>query len=66
VEGPEGKIPLGRLRLRLDKNIKMDFQEMGWGHGLVELSQDRDRWPTFVNDVMILRVPKNVGNFPNS
>jgi hypothetical protein len=31
---PEGKRPLGRLRLRWEDNIKMDLQEVGWGHGL--------------------------------
>jgi hypothetical protein len=58
VERPEGKILLGRLRLILGINIKIDLQEMRWGHGLVDLSQDRDRWRTFVNYVMMLRVPK--------
>ena len=43
MERPEGKIQLGRLRLRLGINIKMDLQEMGWVRGLVDLSQDRDR-----------------------
>jgi hypothetical protein len=27
----EGKRPLGRPRLRWEDNIKMDFQEIGWG-----------------------------------
>ena len=36
LEGkPEGKRPLGRPRLRWEDNIKMDLQEVGWGHGLV-------------------------------
>ena len=30
----EGKRPLGRLRRRWEDNIKMDLQEVGWGHGL--------------------------------
>jgi hypothetical protein len=30
----EGKIPLGRPRCRWQDNIKMNLQEMGWGHGL--------------------------------
>jgi hypothetical protein len=34
LEGkPEGKRPLGRLRLRWDDNIKMDLQEVGGGGG---------------------------------
>ena len=31
---PEGKSPLGRPRRRWEDNIKMDLQEVGWGHGL--------------------------------
>jgi hypothetical protein len=34
VGEPEEKRPLGRLRLRREVNIKMDFQEIGWGIGL--------------------------------
>ena len=32
VGKPEGKRPLGRLRRRLEYNIKINLQEMGWGH----------------------------------
>jgi hypothetical protein len=31
---PEGNMPLGRLRYRVEDNIKLDIQEVGWGHGL--------------------------------
>jgi hypothetical protein len=31
---PEGNGPLGRPRLRWEDDIKMDLQELGWGHGL--------------------------------
>jgi len=31
---PEGKRQLGRPRLRREDSIKMDLQEVGWGHGL--------------------------------
>jgi hypothetical protein len=31
---PEGKRALGRTRRRLEDNIKMDFQVVGWEHGL--------------------------------
>ena len=34
VGKPEGKGPLGRPRRRWEDNIKMDHQEVGWGHGL--------------------------------
>jgi hypothetical protein len=30
---PEKKRPLGRPRCRWEDNIKMDFQEVGGGHG---------------------------------
>jgi len=34
VGKPEGKRPLGRPRHRWEDNIKMDLQEVEWGHGL--------------------------------
>ena len=34
VGKPERMRPLGRPRLRREDNIKMDLQEVGWGHGL--------------------------------
>ena len=34
VEESEGKRPLGTPRDRWEYNIKMDLQELGWGHGL--------------------------------
>jgi hypothetical protein len=57
VGRPEGSIPLGRPRRRWEENIKMDFQEAGWGMDWIELAQDRDRWRALVNVVMNLRVP---------
>jgi hypothetical protein len=30
----EGRRPLGKPRRRWQDNIKMNFQEAGWGHGL--------------------------------
>jgi hypothetical protein len=49
---PDGKIPLGRPRRRWHDNIKMEFQEVGWG-GIDwnALAQDRDRWWTLVNAI---------------
>ena len=34
VGKPEGKRPLGRPRSRWENNIKIDFQEVRWGHVL--------------------------------
>jgi len=34
VGKPEGRRPTGRPRCIWEDNIKMDRQEMGWGHGL--------------------------------
>jgi hypothetical protein len=35
VGKPEGKRPLGGPKRRWEDNIKMDLQEVGWGHGLI-------------------------------
>jgi hypothetical protein len=32
VGRPEGKRSLGSLKLKWEDNIKMDLQEVGWGH----------------------------------
>ena len=34
VGKPEGKRPLGRPRSGREYNIKMDFQDVVWGHGM--------------------------------
>jgi len=34
VRKPEGMRPLGRPRCRWEDNIKMNLQQVGWGHGL--------------------------------
>jgi len=62
VGKPEGKRPLGRPRHRWEDNIKVDIQEVGCG-GMdwIELAQDRDRWPVFVNAVMNLGFYKMQG-----
>jgi hypothetical protein len=57
VGKPEGKRPLGRLRLRWEDNIKMVLQEVRCGEDWIELAQHRDRWWALVNAMMNLRVP---------
>ena len=45
VEKSKGMRPLGRLRRRLDDNIKTDLQEVGCEDmGWIDLAQDRDIW----------------------
>jgi hypothetical protein len=64
VGKPEGKKLLGRHRRRLEDNIKMDLQEVGFeGMDLIVIAQDRDRWRVPVNTVMNLRVTQNARNF---
>jgi len=54
----EGKRPLGKPMPRWKDNIKMDFQEVGCGGmELIDLTQDKERWPALVKVVMKLRVP---------
>jgi hypothetical protein len=58
VGKPEGKRPLGRLRLRWVDNIRMDLGEVGCGDvGWIGLAKDRNRWRVLVNSVLNLRVP---------
>ena len=57
VVKPEGKRPLAEPRSRWKDNIKMNFQEVGYGgmHS-IDLAQDRNRWLAIVNAVMNFRV----------
>jgi hypothetical protein len=44
VGKPEGKIPLGRPRLRWVDNTRMDLGEVGWGDvDWIGLAQDKNR-----------------------
>ena len=67
VGKPEGRKPLGRTRRRWVDNIRLDLQEVGFGHvDSIGLAQDTDRWQTLVSAVMNIRVPGNAGNFLTS
>ena len=57
VRKPEGKRPPGRPRRRWEDKITMDLQEVGCG-GMdrIELAQDREKWQSLVNAVMIYLV----------
>ena len=58
VGKPEGRRPLGILRLRWEDNIKMDLHEVGCGGvDWIELAQDGNRWRALVRAVMNLRFP---------
>jgi hypothetical protein len=49
VGKPEGRRPLGTLRLRWDDNIKMKFPAVGWvGMGWIDLALVRRRWRAVV------------------
>jgi hypothetical protein len=57
VGKPEGKRPLGRPRRRWEDRIRIYLRETGWWSvDWIQLAQDRDRWRTFVNTAMNLRV----------
>ena len=53
-----GNRPLRRPRSRLEDNIKIDLQEVGFRcMDGIDLVQDRDRWLTILNAVMNVLVP---------
>jgi hypothetical protein len=63
----EGNRPLGRPRLRWEKNIKVDLGEIGWGGmNWIDLAQGRDQWRALVNMVINLRDRDNVGKLLSS
>jgi hypothetical protein len=67
VKRHDGKRLLGRPRRRVDNNIKMDLEEVGWG-GMdwIALAEDRDRRRLLVNAETNFRIPQNAGNFLTS
>jgi hypothetical protein len=52
-----GKKPLGLPSRKLEDNIKMVLQEVGWGIDWIDLIQDRVRLRVLVNAVINLRFP---------
>jgi hypothetical protein len=58
VGNPEGKRPLGSLRLGWEVSIGNDLQEVGYlGMDWIDLARDRDRSWALVNVAMNFRVP---------
>jgi hypothetical protein len=58
VGKPEGKRPLGRLRLRWVDSIKIDLREIGWDTmDWIDLGRDRNQWRARGITVLNLRVP---------
>jgi hypothetical protein len=58
VGRPEGTSPLGKPGHSWVANIKMYFQEVGWGTmDWIVLAQDKDTCRDFVNAVMNFRFP---------
>jgi hypothetical protein len=57
-----GNRPFGRMKLRWEYNIKVDFQEVGWGDmDWSYLAADTDRWLALANAVINLQISKNAG-----
>jgi len=57
VSRSEGKKTLGRPGLRKENNIKMDLQDVRWGHmDCTDLAYYRGRWRAFVNAVINYRI----------
>ena len=56
VGNPEGRRPLGRPSYKWEDEIKMDFQEVGWGTDWIDMAQDRDKWRALVNAVINILV----------
>jgi hypothetical protein len=58
VREPAGKRSLGKLRLILENNIRIDHRDIVWEYvDWKHLAQERDKWWALVNTVMNLRFP---------
>jgi hypothetical protein len=57
------KRSLGRLRHRLENNIRMDLRETGGeGRNWIHLTQNRDQWKVLADTIMNLRIPQKSGD----
>jgi hypothetical protein len=55
---PDIKIPIEKPRRRMEGNIKMDLQVVGWVvMDWTDLAQERGRWRTLSSVVINLRIP---------
>ena len=60
----ERKRALARDARKLEDNIKMELQEIGWqGSKWLDLAHGRDKWQAPVNAIKNLRIPLNAGKF---
>lgn len=60
----ERKRALARAAHKLEDNVKMELQEIGWqGSNWLDLTHGRDKWQALVNTIKDLRIPLNAGRF---
>ena len=60
----ERKRAHARAVRKLEGNIKMELQEIGWqGSNWLDLAQGRNKWQALVNAIKDLRIPLNAAKF---